>query len=669
MGRRSDSGNQWERLREQIIGLGDRSIRKSYYPQLRERLGELERLRQLLDRIHDMMVIFELPSGRIRDVNQSACTLLQYDRQGLLQMTLSKLCPDLARGIADAHEMSDHHDPSAKQALITSWITRDGRYVPVEVTVRIERRADGSQGIVVGREIGDRLKAEKILTESEAKYRALIEATGIGFVILDHHGRVADANGEYVRLSGHRRLDQIKGRSPQEWISQRHHQRWRDALAACQQSGTIHDFGFEFVSSGDRIIPVDMLATLMERQGQSVVLALCRDATERRRQKREREEMARRFQDAQRFESIGTLAGGIAHDFNNLLMGIQGRTSLLMFDENRPAKDLEHLRGIDVYIQSATKLTRQLLGLAKGGKYEVVPTDINELVRKTAFMFGRTKKEVLIHESYATGDATAAVDRGQMEQVLLNLFINAWQAMPAGGDLYLETCNMTLDARHVAPFGLKPGRFIRISVTDSGIGMDEKTRRRVFEPFFTTRSMARGTGLGLASAYGIVTNHGGMITVYSEPERGSTFNIYLPASVSQVVQEPLPATAIQRGSETLLLVDDEAMILKVGTEMLEHLGYRVLEANTGAKAIGIYSANLGQVDLVILDMIMPEMSGGAVFDRLREIDPTVKVLLSSGYALNGQAGEIIQRGCVGFIQKPFDLVTLSQKIRQFLTTR
>ena len=181
--------------------------------------------------------------------------------------------------------------------------------------------------------------------------------------------------------------------------------------------------------------------------------------------------------------------------------------------------------------------------------------------------------------------------------------------------------------------------------------------------------MARGTGLGLASAYGIVTNHGGMITVYSEPERGSTFNIYLPASVSQVVQEPLPATAIQRGSETLLLVDDEAMILKVGTEMFQHLGYRVLEANTGAKAIGIYSANLGQVDLVILDMIMPEMSGGAVFDRLREIDPTVKVLLSSGYALNGQAGEIIQRGCVGFIQKPFDLVTLSQKIRQFLTTR
>jgi nitrogen-specific signal transduction histidine kinase len=404
----------------------------------------------------------------------------------------------------------------------------------------------------------------------------------------------------------------------------------------------------------------------MKRDSESMVLTLCWDITERRRQQAERQKMARRFQDAQRFESIGTLAGGIAHDFNNLLMGIQGRASLMLLDNNRPAKDFEHLKGIEAYVKSAAELTRQLLGLAKGGKYQVLPTDINELTRQTALMFGRTKKEVRIHERYAANLATSAVDRGQIEQVLLNLFINAWQAMPDGGNLYLQTANVDLDGHYVAPFGLKPGRFVRISVTDSGIGMDEKTRRRVFEPFFTTRAMSRGTGLGLASAYGIVTNHAGMITVYSEPGHGSTFNVYLPASDAPARYEPSAGPAIQRGSETLLIVDDEQIILHVAAEMLTHLGYRVLSTDSGDKAIELYKANLGKVDLVILDMIMPKMGGGAVFDQLKKIDPKIKVILSSGYALSGQATEILDRGCRGFIQKPYDLTSLSKKVREAL---
>jgi CheY-like chemotaxis protein len=307
-----------------------------------------------------------------------------------------------------------------------------------------------------------------------------------------------------------------------------------------------------------------------------------------------------------------------------------------------------------------------LLGLAKGGKYQVLPTRINDLTRQTAHMFGRTKKEIRIHESLAPDAATVAVDRGQMEQVLLNLFINAWQAMPQGGDLFLKTVNVDLDSNQVAPFGLKPGRFVRLSVTDTGIGMEEKIRRRVFEPFFTTRSMSRGTGLGLASAYGIVTNHGGMITVYSEPGHGSTFNIYLPAIDASVADGPRPTADLQRGSETLLIVDDETMILRVASDMLTHLGYQVLGAESGEKAIEVYRANREKVALVILDLVMPGIGGGAVFDQLREIDPAVRVMLSSGYAINDQAAEILDRGCHGFIQKPYDLPSLSKAVRQIL---
>jgi len=376
--------------------------------------------------------------------------------------------------------------------------------------------------------------------------------------------------------------------------------------------------------------------------------------------------MEQQVQQTQKFEAIGALAGGIAHDFNNLLMGIQGRASLISTDLETSHSHLEHIKAIESYIRRATDLTKQLLGLARGGKYEVKPIDINDLISNSANMFGRTKKETQIHTNFQDPPPVVVVDRNQIEQVLLNLFINAWQAMPGGGELYLETQIVTLDDTFCAPYRAKPGQYVKVSVADTGSGIDESIHHRVFDPFFTTKEKGRGTGLGLASAYGIIKNHDGIITVYSEVGHGTTFNIYLPLSDKEAYREVPMKGQLLKGSETVLLVDDEEMIFEVGQAMLEKLGYRVVVAVGGKQAVDIVKRKGNEIDLVLLDLIMPGMDGGEVFDRIKQIRPHIPVVLSSGYAINGQAGEIMQRGCNGFIQKPFTISELSQKIRKVL---
>jgi CheY-like chemotaxis protein len=310
-----------------------------------------------------------------------------------------------------------------------------------------------------------------------------------------------------------------------------------------------------------------------------------------------------------------------------------------------------------------------LLGFARGGKYMVQSLDFNEVVTNTARMFQHTRKEICVHEKIEPRVWTVMADRSQIEQVLLNLYINAWQAMPDGGHIYIETKNVELDASFASGFEIAPGRYVRISVTDTGTGIASEIQPKIFEPFFTTKEIGRGTGLGLASAYGIIKNHDGAIDFITEVGRGTTFYIYLPAS-DEKVAKPCPAsTDLTAGSETILLVDDEKVILTVNRPMLEKLGYTVLTAEGGRKAIELFDAHHDRIDMVILDMIMPDLGGGAVFDHLKSVQPDVKVLLSTGYSISGAAEEIMARGCAGFIQKPFNITRLSQKIREILDGR
>lgn len=400
--------------------------------------------------------------------------------------------------------------------------------------------------------------------------------------------------------------------------------------------------------------------------GRSARVQIAMDITEAKNNEEERKQMEQQLLQAQKLEAIGTVSGGIAHDFNNLLMGIQGRASLMEIDleSNHPCR--EHVEVIMECSRNATELTSQLLGVARVGKYETKPISINDVVMSSSTMFGRTKKEISIHTKLHDPPPVVVADRRHIEQVFLNIYINAWQAMHRGGELYLETTVVTLDEKFCKPYSIDPNRYVRISATDTGTGMDKETLKRVFDPFFTTKKRGRGTGLGLASAYGIVKNHLGTITVYSEIGKGTTFNVYLPVSDQKVKEEPTLDQKLIVGSETILLVDDESIVINVCKEMIEKLGYDVITAKSGKLAVDMFREKSEDIDLIILDMIMPGMDGDQTFDQLREINSSIPILLSSGYSLNSQAKKIMEKGCNGFIQKPFLITQLSEKIQNIL---
>jgi CheY-like chemotaxis protein len=372
--------------------------------------------------------------------------------------------------------------------------------------------------------------------------------------------------------------------------------------------------------------------------------------------------MEAQFLQAQKMEAIGTLAGGIAHDFNNLLMVIQGNASLMLLNIDPLHPHHEMLMSIVKQVQSGSKLTNQLLGYARKGRYEVKPIQVNQLVEETSKAFGRTRKEITIHRELADDLFPIEGDLGQMEQVLMNLLVNAADAMPQGGDIFLKTINIPYGDIRGKLYNPKPGDYVLLTVSDTGMGMDPKTLDRIFEPFFTTKELGRGTGLGLASVYGIIKGHAGYVDVESKEGRGTIFKIYLPASNGEVQKTIIEPDHIIKGTGTILLIDDEEMVLEVGERFLIVMGYQVLTAREGREAIEIYKKHRDTIDLVLLDIIMPNMKGGEVFDQLKEINPEVKVLLLSGYSIDGEASKILERGCSGFIQKPFDMNQLSQSI-------
>jgi PAS domain S-box-containing protein len=510
------------------------------------------------------------------------------------------------------------------------------------------------------REIVERRRWEEALQSSEEKYRSLVESTDDSVYLVD-----ADCNYLFINEKHRTRFgleeDQVVGSPYSNFHSEEETKAFTEKVDEVFR--TNKSVWHEYRSRRDGRHFLRTLSPVKEADGTTTAVTIVsKDITERKR-------LEAQLQQAQRMEAIGTLAGGIAHDFNNVLMAIQGHTSLMFGDVDTEHPHFEHLSGIEHTVQRGAGLARQLLGFARGGKYEVKSSDINEVIEESCKMFGRTKKEVEIHTKFQKDIWPAEVDRAQIEQVFLNLYVNAWQAMPHGGNLYVETTHAVFDESEAKPFGIEPGNYVKISVTDTGVGMDKATQERIFDPFFTTKEMGRGTGLGLASAYGIIQNHGGIIRVYSEEGEGSTFNIYLPASEKQVEEgEGKPLEQIVKGTGTVLLVDDENMVLGVGKEMLERIGYNVLLATSGMEAVQIYKKHKDEIDLVILDMIMPDMGGAETYDQLKKNSPKVKVLLASGYSINGKAADILERGCNGFIQKPFNMKELSGRISEILDT-
>jgi len=517
-------------------------------------------------------------------------------------------------------------------------------------------------------EIETRIMTQNALGQEEEKYRNILEGMEESYFETDLRGRLTFYNNATAEILGWSRRE-LAGMSFRKFVKPQTARRVFRTLADIQRTGSRRSaFGFDIIRKDGSTRFIELSAQMIVGVDGSPCgyRGIGRDVTARLQAERERKRLAEHLQQSQRLEALGKLAGGIAHDFNNLLMGIQGNASLMQttLDVTHPL--YENIRSIERCVQSGANLTRQLLGYARGGKYIVKPTSPNEIVQKTADLFGRTKKEIRIAQDYHEDIWTVTVDRNQIEQVLVNLYLNAWQAMKPGGTLYLKTENVNLDQRFIRPFNVEPGRYVKIEVRDTGSGMAPDVQERAFEPFFTTKPMGGGTGLGLASAFGIIKNHDGIIDFTSQPGKGTTFFIYLPATDQRVTPETETVEGLQKGTETILVVDDEEYILKACRAMLTDLGYAVLTARSGEEATAIFRELDAQIDLVILDMIMPEMDGRETFERLKQIDPAINVLISSGYSIEEIASDMLSLGCDDFIQKPFDMYQVSKMIRNVL---
>lgn len=598
-------------------------------------------------------------NGQILFLNDFGLQISGYQRSETLGKNIIEfIAPeDQKSAIENMILMYDHRLGPKEYALIA----KDGNKIPFEVNSDVLRRNDGTPyGTVnICRDIRKRLQAEEALRESEKQYRLVVEnANDAIFIAQD--GKIKFPNPRTLEILG--LPEELPDGIPfADFIHPEDRERIVD-LHRRRMSGEEHlptNYSFRLINKAGREYALQQNIVKINWEGRTATLNFVRDITDQM-------NLEASLRQAQKMEAIGTLAGGIAHDFNNLLMGIQGRTSLMMLEMEAGHPFSEHLNRIEDCVKSATDLTRQLLGFARGGKYEIKPTSMNDILDQSIEMFGRTRKEIQIHKNYEANLWTVDVDRGQMHQVLLNLFVNASQAMPSGGSLQLRTENFVIQENMLMPPELSPGNYIKISVTDTGMGMDDATKARIFEPFFTTKEMGRGTGLGLASSYGIIRNHGGWIFADSRIGEGSTFRFYLPASDTIVKPQSHSSEKPLKGTESILLIDDEDIILDIGRQFLEVLGYTVFTASSGQEAIETYSRESGNIDLVILDMIMPEMGGGETIQRIKAINPEARIVLSSGYNINGKAQEIMNRGCNGFIQKPYGIKELSQTIRKAL---
>ena len=514
-----------------------------------------------------------------------------------------------------------------------------GRLVWLEDHGRLIRDADGNVTGMWGvlRDVTERKAAESALRASEERFRRLVEHS---FDVIFE----VDAELNLVFMSP--AIERVTGRAPAEYIGKPANHFLPFELKG-HANGALSDLlgGAPLLGSQLELERVDGSVATVEVNATPVIAAgvvvgvhgIVRDVSARV----ALEEQVRHMQ---KMEAIGTLAGGVAHDFNNLLTGILGYASVLK-SLSSDEQILTAAGVIESAAERAADLTRQLLGFARRGKMQSRPVDLHQLIDEVSALLARTTdRRIILRKELAAVSPVVVGDPAQLQQVVLNLLVNAADAMPEGGTITVAT----------AVGGGADQRCVRLSVTDTGVGMSEAVRQRVFEPFFTTKARGRGTGMGLATTYGIVDNHHGEVTVESVPGQGAAFTVSLPQA------EHLAAIAIRdsgplrgRGSGRILLVDDEEIVHQVVAAMLEPLGYRITAVGDGEAAAAYFAAHKAQVDVVLLDMTMPVMDGGECFRHLRAIDGAVKVLLSTGHGLDTAAQALVAEGMSGFLPKPY----------------
>jgi len=653
-----DSSKSQSRLQEEL----ERGETDSRRMEQALRLSE-ETFRNLMDYIPGVSVQGYRPDGIVFYWNKASEAVYGYTAEEAIGKNLGDLIVP-----ADLRPLFEHCLQIGKQVRRSGefmpsgelvLLHKDGHRVPV-YSIHAAVYAAGKEPLLfcIDVDLSERKRAEEALRESEAQYRSTINSMPLAIHVVDAEMRVVLFNNAFqewnktLGLSGDATGKNLFEAFPflPERTREEYRRVFRTGQALITEEGT--RIGGREIQTETRKVPV------FEKGEVVRIVTVIEDVTQR---KRSEEAMLR----ASRMEATATLAGGIAHDFNNLMVAVLGNAELLRLRcGERP--EAEMLDDICRAAQQAGELAQQMLAFARGGKYQPKVMNLNDTIQETLRLQERSfPPRVRIERDIAPELWNVEADPAQMGQVLMNLCINAVEAIPGNGRILLTTRNIELKSplEGGAP-DLPPGRYVYLAVEDTGCGMSAKTLERVFEPFFSTKF--QGRGLGLAAVYGIIKNHGGRITVYSEPGQGATFKIYLPATPAEIPAWPKPESGIPTGTETLLVIDDEAIVLDATRKMLERLGYQVLCARNGEEALELARSFEGDIHLALLDMGMPVMGGAEAWPRLKEIRPGLKVIVCSGYELDASSQALLDAGASAFLQKPFRVTELAQALRRAL---
>lgn len=623
-----------------------------------------ERFKTIFDTVNDAIFLQEIDTGVILNMNRVTCDMFGYNRSEMYGLSLEKLCAD----------GSPPYTPDDMRQLITKatdgepqlfeWIIRNKANEPfwVEIHMKLVHIGNKNRMLVVVRDIGRRKSIEEDLNDERLKLQTLSENAPFAMVLIDGEGRFTYVNAKFREMFGYDEVDVPDGRT---WFRKAYpddHYR-KQAVGVWKEE-------FINVRPGEKKLKVFTVAC--KDGSQKTVnfipiklasghhLVTCEDITEFKK-------LESQLRQSQKMEAIGNLAGGIAHDFNNILTTMMGYAGLLQMEIDKHSHLGLYVDQIITASQKAANLTRSLLAFSRQQPVVLNPLNINENIRSAEKLLKRLLTEdVEFRVSLAPDDMVIMADATQIDQILFNLVANARDAMPKGGMLIIETSTADIDPEFIDVHGFgETGRYVQIVVSDTGVGMNEATKEKIFEPFFSTKEVGKGTGLGLSTVYGIVKQHNGFINVYSEPGKGTTFRIYLPLVRLEASQRQEFVPVIKRGKETILVAEDNSDLRRLVREVLEKYGYKIIEAVNGEDAVEKFKKH-EEVDLMIVDSVMPKKNGREVYEEVKKIRPDIKALFTSGHTKDTVLSKGIADSEVDFLPKPLSPTQLLVKVREVL---
>jgi len=620
------------------------------------------RIRSIFDALEESVLTIT-PDGIVEDINPATERIFGYTKDELVGHSTDLLHVDHERYLEFERRIKQAFDWGESAVFEFHAKRREGKIFPTEHSVSLLTGDDGGPiGIVsVVRDITDRKLAEEALRESEIRYRSLFNDSRDGVYVTTRDGRLVEANQAFLDLFGYTREEMMAMAIRDTYLNPADRARFKEDI---EQTGSVRDYELKLRRKDGSEIECLVTSSVKRADDGSIIgyQGIIRDVTERKR-------LEQQLLQAQKMESLGTLAGGIAHDFNNLLTVILGYAELLLVDREKSNPGFADIQIISSAARRGADLVRRILTFSRHIETRRRPIDLNHELKHAEKLLTRTVPKMIKIELHLEEDLKRINgDPAQVEQALLNLAVNAQHAMPDGGKLTIKTENVTLDEDYCKGVPeLEPGQHVLLAVSDTGHGMEKEILDHIFEPFFTTKKTGEGTGLGLSMVYGIVKNHDGHIACYSQPGEGTVFNIYLPVAQTEELSDMETAREVLRfGTETILLVDDEEIIGQLGRRLLSRAGYNVLVAGNGQEALKVYRKKQSDISLIILDLIMPEMGGKQCLDELLKIDPAVKVVVSSGFSPDRPTKDILEKGAKAFVGKPFNADELLKTVRQVL---